>query len=162
MAKVDLLRMYHSLLLLTIFCTSLVIFAEKMKLIVLSALLALAVSKTIFNGNLARRILATSGAGLSLAFGHANTALADAIPVIGAKAPDFVLPSNLGKNIGLNDIKGKRTVLYFYPVGFVDCLLLKWSTLFIKLSSKFTRVISRLDALLKLNHSKKIFKSIKT
>lgn len=43
-------------------------------------------------------------------------ALADAIPTIGTPAPDFVLPSNAGKDISLKDLAGKRTVLYFYPV----------------------------------------------
>jgi len=32
-------------------------------------------------------------------------------------APDFTLPSNTGKDIGLKDLlkKAKHTVLYFYP-----------------------------------------------
>lgn len=32
-------------------------------------------------------------------------------------APDFTLPSNTGKDIGLKDLlkKVKHTVLYFYP-----------------------------------------------
>lgn len=42
--------------------------------------------------------------------------LADSIPLVGAPAPDFNLPSNVGKSISLNDLKGTRTVLYFYPV----------------------------------------------
>jgi cytochrome oxidase Cu insertion factor (SCO1/SenC/PrrC family) len=45
-----------------------------------------------------------------------SPALADAIPVVGAPAPSFTLPSNTGKSIGLPDLLGKRTVLYFYPV----------------------------------------------
>lgn len=44
-----------------------------------------------------------------------SIALADAIPVVGSDAPDFKLPSNAGKDISLSDLKGKRTVLYFYP-----------------------------------------------
>ena len=34
---------------------------------------------------------------------------------VGKKAPDFTLPSTLGKNIGLKDFAGKKIVLYFYP-----------------------------------------------
>lgn len=45
---------------------------------------------------------------------------ADAIPTIGASAPDFTLPSNAGKSISLPDIKGKWTVLYFYPGDFTQ------------------------------------------
>jgi len=37
------------------------------------------------------------------------------LPKIGAKAPDFVLPNQSGKNIPLADFKGKIIVLYFYP-----------------------------------------------
>ena len=33
----------------------------------------------------------------------------------GQKAPDFVLPSNLNKYISLNDLVGRRVILYFYP-----------------------------------------------
>ena len=32
------------------------------------------------------------------------------------RAPSFVLPSNRDKPISLEDLKGKWTVLYFYPV----------------------------------------------
>eukprot|EP01035_Chromulina_nebulosa_P018346 gene18346-24039_t len=52
--------------------------------------------------------------------GGLSTALADAIPLIGAKAPEFTLPSNAGKPLSLNDFKGKRTVLYFYPGDFTQ------------------------------------------
>lgn len=34
---------------------------------------------------------------------------------IGDIAPNFSLPSSTGKNISLNDLKGKKIVLYFYP-----------------------------------------------
>ena len=41
----------------------------------------------------------------------------DGLPSIGTPAPDFSLPSNIngGQKLSLNDLKGKRTVLYFYP-----------------------------------------------
>ncbi len=40
-----------------------------------------------------------------------------AAPAVGSVAPDFTLPSNTGKDIGLKDLlkKAKHTVLYFYP-----------------------------------------------
>lgn len=50
-------------------------------------------------------------------------AFADAVPVVGQQAPDFTLPSSVGKEISLNDLKGKRTVLYFYPVSELSLLL---------------------------------------
>lgn len=43
-------------------------------------------------------------------------AMADGIPAVGTSAPEFSLPSTTGKDISLQDLKGKRTVLYFYPV----------------------------------------------
>lgn len=33
----------------------------------------------------------------------------------GDLAPDFSLPSSIGKNISIEDYKGKRVILYFYP-----------------------------------------------
>jgi peroxiredoxin Q/BCP len=33
----------------------------------------------------------------------------------GDKAPDFSLPDQSGKTISLNDFKGKKLVIYFYP-----------------------------------------------
>jgi peroxiredoxin Q/BCP len=44
----------------------------------------------------------------------------DGVPAIGSKAPEFSLPSNRGKNIGLADLKGHRSVLYFYPGDFTQ------------------------------------------
>jgi len=34
---------------------------------------------------------------------------------IGDKAPDFKLPADSGKEINLNDLRGKKVILYFYP-----------------------------------------------
>lgn len=50
----------------------------------------------------------------------ASPAFADAIPILGSPAPAFSLPSNAGKAISLDDLKGKRTVLYFYPGDFTS------------------------------------------
>lgn len=33
----------------------------------------------------------------------------------GERAPDFKLESTSGESVGLDDFKGKRLVLYFYP-----------------------------------------------
>jgi thioredoxin-dependent peroxiredoxin len=37
------------------------------------------------------------------------------LPAVGAAAPSFNLASNEGKQVSLNDFKGKWVVLYFYP-----------------------------------------------
>lgn len=37
------------------------------------------------------------------------------IPQAGDKAPDFSLPSDGGGTVSLNDYKGQKVVLYFYP-----------------------------------------------
>jgi len=34
---------------------------------------------------------------------------------VGQKAPDFTLTSDQGKKVSLNDYKGKRVLLFFYP-----------------------------------------------
>ncbi len=36
----------------------------------------------------------------------------------GAAAPDFTLPDQDGKKVSLEDLRGKRTVLVFYPLDF--------------------------------------------
>jgi thioredoxin-dependent peroxiredoxin len=40
---------------------------------------------------------------------------ADTMPAEGTKAPGFTLKSQEGKEVSLNDFKGKWVVLYFYP-----------------------------------------------
>jgi peroxiredoxin Q/BCP len=35
--------------------------------------------------------------------------------IIGKKAPDFKLKNEIGKEISLNNFRGKKVVLYFYP-----------------------------------------------
>ena len=42
------------------------------------------------------------------------------LPAVGAAAPGFNLTSNEGKQINLNDFKGKWVVLYFYPKDFTQ------------------------------------------
>lgn len=44
----------------------------------------------------------------------------DVIPLVGAEAPAFSLPSNKGSPISLSDLKGKWTVLYYYPGDFTQ------------------------------------------
>lgn len=61
----------------------------------------------------------TAAAALSVTIAL-SPAIADPIPIVGADAPSFVLPSNAGKDISLNDLKGKLTVLYFYPGDFTQ------------------------------------------
>ncbi len=34
---------------------------------------------------------------------------------VGMEAPEFTLPSTLGRNVSLSEFRGKRVVLYFYP-----------------------------------------------
>jgi thioredoxin-dependent peroxiredoxin len=42
------------------------------------------------------------------------------IPAVGAPAPSFKLVNNEGKEVSLNDLKGKWVVLYFYPKDFTS------------------------------------------
>jgi peroxiredoxin Q/BCP len=42
------------------------------------------------------------------------------LPAVGAAAPGFNLTNNEGKQVSLNDFKGKWVVLYFYPKDFTQ------------------------------------------
>jgi peroxiredoxin Q/BCP len=42
------------------------------------------------------------------------------LPAVGAAAPAFNLTTNEGKQVSLNDFKGKWVVLYFYPKDFTQ------------------------------------------
>ena len=42
------------------------------------------------------------------------------LPAVGAAAPAFKLTTNEGKQVSLNDFKGKWVVLYFYPKDFTQ------------------------------------------
>src|SRR5678815_2820561 len=42
------------------------------------------------------------------------------LPAVGAAAPGFKLTTNEGKQVNLNDFKGKWVVLYFYPKDFTQ------------------------------------------
>jgi peroxiredoxin Q/BCP len=44
----------------------------------------------------------------------------DELPAVGAAAPTFKLVNNEGKEVSLNDFKGKWVVLYFYPKDFTS------------------------------------------
>ncbi|MHB8089487.1 MAG: redoxin domain-containing protein [Anaerolineaceae bacterium] len=44
---------------------------------------------------------------------------------LGAPAPDFTLPSQLGKNITLSDLRGKNVVLAFYPLAWTPVCTLQ-------------------------------------
>ena len=47
-------------------------------------------------------------------------AVADGLPAVSAPAPTFTLPSNAGRDISNADLKGKWSVLYFYPGDFTS------------------------------------------
>ena len=92
---------------------------KSMKVIALFlSLLALARAwQTSQSGGLLRRAVSAALVGASLA-GPA-VVHADPLPVTGQEAPDFNLPSNRGKELGLKDLKG-WTVFYTYPGDFTQ------------------------------------------
>lgn len=57
---------------------------------------------------------------LATALFAAETTTPPAIPAAGAAAPTFTLPSEEGKEISLDQYKGKWVVLYFYPRDFTS------------------------------------------
>jgi peroxiredoxin len=36
---------------------------------------------------------------------------------VGRRAPDFTLPSHLGKDLTLSDLRGKNVVIAFFPLA---------------------------------------------
>lgn len=60
------------------------------------------------------------------------------IPTVGAAAPTFSLVNNEGKQVNLNDYKGKWVVLYFYPKDFTSGCTLE--------ARNFQRDLAKYDA----------------
>ena len=60
------------------------------------------------------------------------------MPAVGTPAPTFTLVSNEGKQINLNDFKGKWVVLYFYPKDFTSGCTLE--------AHNFQRDLAKYDA----------------
>ena len=60
------------------------------------------------------------------------------IPAVGAPAPAFNLVNNEGKQVSLNDFKGKWVVLYFYPKDFTSGCTLE--------ARNFQRDLAKYDA----------------
>jgi peroxiredoxin Q/BCP len=60
------------------------------------------------------------------------------IPAVGAAAPTFKLVNNEGKEVSLNDFKGKWVVLYFYPKDFTSGCTLE--------ARNFQRDLAKYDA----------------
>lgn len=65
---------------------------------------------------------ALAGAGAVLMGAPVRPARADGVPEEGIDAPDFTLPSSLGKPLSLGELRksGKYTVLYFFPQVFTS------------------------------------------
>jgi peroxiredoxin Q/BCP len=60
------------------------------------------------------------------------------VPAVGAAAPTFTLVNNEGKQVSLNDYKGKWVVLYFYPKDFTSGCTLE--------AHNFQRDLAKYDA----------------
>jgi peroxiredoxin len=45
-------------------------------------------------------------------------ATAGSLPAVGARAPDFTLPSTSGSEVTLSQLKGKNVLLAFFPLAF--------------------------------------------
>ena len=60
------------------------------------------------------------------------------LPAVGAAAPAFSLVNNEGKQVNLNDFKGKWVVLYFYPKDFTSGCTLE--------ARNFQRDLAKYDA----------------
>jgi peroxiredoxin Q/BCP len=60
------------------------------------------------------------------------------VPAVGAAAPTFSLVNNEGKQVNLNDFKGKWVVLYFYPKDFTSGCTLE--------ARNFQRDLAKYDA----------------
>src|ERR1700754_3128317 len=60
------------------------------------------------------------------------------LPAVGAAAPTFSLVNNEGKQVSLNDYKGKWVVLYFYPKDFTSGCTLE--------ARNFQRDLAKYDA----------------
>jgi peroxiredoxin Q/BCP len=60
------------------------------------------------------------------------------VPAVGAAAPTFSLNNQEGKQVGLNDFKGKWVVLYFYPKDFTSGCTLE--------ARNFQRDLAKYDA----------------
>src|SRR5690242_9432962 len=56
----------------------------------------------------------------TIIFSAASFAMAQTTPQVGAQAPAVSLTSNEGRQVNLNDYKGKWVVLYFYPKDFTS------------------------------------------
>src|SRR4026207_374027 len=67
-----------------------------------------------------------------------STGMAQNVPQAGAVAPAVNLPSNDGRQVSLNDYKGKWVVLYFYPKDFTSGCTLE--------ARNFQRDLAKYDA----------------
>jgi len=52
---------------------------------------------------------------MAKATGTAKAKVSAEAPKVGDKAPDFCLKSDEGKEVSINDFKGKRVLLFFFP-----------------------------------------------